>query len=229
MCILVINKEIDNILLAFNRDETKGKQWETPDKHWPNYANVKGYMDIESQGSWLVYNSFGIVCCLLNRELDTLKKMQSRSHVVLEVIKNAENSNQCLKNWENLDVSEISPFNLIIMYKNEIYYCSNRNKKGEISKVIEKIEDTFVMINRSFPNDLEEYRIKANYARLKLLKNDMIKEWKKIMLESTYVRKRTDELTMSLKAEKWETLCHTIIVIQYTNKQSIVSMNCYDY
>lgn len=221
MCIVVTNKEKECRIIAFNRDELKIKKWGYPKEYWQNYKGISGYLDLESQGSWLVYNIYGIVCCVLNREMDYKEGNKSRSHIALDVLKGAHTIKKCLENWTNIDVLELKPFNLLIISFDELYYCSNRDQKGQRKKIIQKIESDFVILNRSYPNDENEPRISSNINRLKKLTNNDLQKWKNLMLESSYVNTQADEKTMSLESKKWKTLCHTIIKIYKGYKNNI--------
>lgn len=225
MCIVVVNREKDNLILAFNREEKKGKKWMKPQKYWRKYKGVIGYLDCETRGSWLVYNHFGIICCILNREADEKEGKLSRGQMVLRVIDNAKSVENCLENWRRIDVEKIKPFNLLIISKDKTYLCSNRDSQSLNTKVTKEITESFFVLNRSYPNDKTEPRIAYNYERLKKLKNSKIDKWKKIMREESYVMAQ-DEKTMSLISEEWETLSHTLIKLKYSD---LANISCITY
>ena len=225
MCIVVVNREKDNLILAFNREEKKGKRWMMPQKYWGNYIGVIGYLDCETKGSWLVYNHFGIICCILNREEDDKGGKLSRGQMVLEIINNAQSVENCLDNWRKIDVEKIKPFNLLVISKDKTYLCSNRDNESLNTKVTKEIIEPFFILNRSYPNDKAESRIAYNYNRLKELKNSKIDKWKKIMGEESYVTAQ-NEKTMSLISEEWETLSHTLIKLKYSD---LVNISCITY
>lgn len=226
MCIVVINREKENLLLAFNRDEKYNKLWRGPSNYWDEDPNIIGYQDITTLGSWLVYNKYGIICCLLNKEMDCTMQTASRGQVVINIIKNAYNITDCLYNWKQLSVKHISPFNIILVCKNELYYCSNRDDKGNICKVCRRINNNLIMLNRSIPNDMNETRIRNNFHRLNKLSNNNISQWINIMSETTFTIDTKTETKMSLYSSSWATICRTIIKLNYNNT---IQLECFTY
>ncbi len=123
--------------------------------------------------------------------------------------------NQVLHNINNLDINNIKPFNLIVMNKNNVYYISNRKNNKRI-KIIKKLDNKLILLNRSFPNDMNQIRIKSNYRIFKKIKEPNFRDlysWKKILLYKKYVNCQSDEISMSLNSKTWETLNSAILFL----------------
>ncbi|WP_219693092.1 hypothetical protein, partial [Clostridioides difficile] len=108
---------------------------------------------------------------------------------ILKILKDAMSINQVLHNINNLDINNIKPFNLIVMNKNNVYYISNRKNNKRI-KIIKKLDNKLILLNRSFPNDMNQIRIKSNYRIFKKIKEPNFRDlysWKKILLYKKYV------------------------------------------
>lgn len=173
-------------------------------------------MDIRTGGTWLAFNTTGILCFILNQELNKEDiSLETRSFVILEILKDATSIKQVLYNINNLDIHNIKPFNLIVMNKNNVYYISNRKKNKKI-RIIKKLDDKLILLNRSFPNDMNQIRIKSNYEIFKKIKEPNLKylySWKKILLYKKYVNCQNEEISMSLNSKTWETLNSTILFL----------------
>ena len=95
MCTVVLLRQPkDNwpLLIAANRDEMIGRQWDPPGRHWLNRENVVGGLDHLAGGSWMGLNDEGVVACILNRR-DSLgpdPSLRSRGEIVLEALDHAD-------------------------------------------------------------------------------------------------------------------------------------------
>ena len=78
--------------------------------------------------------------------------------------------------------------------------------------------DELTMVNRSFPNDFSQQRIRNNYTKFLSAAEpnpdvfDYV-EWQDILSKTCYTDSMETEFTMTLISDKWRTLTSSIIAI----------------
>lgn len=134
MCTVTFIKENDKIIITSNRDEkiSRPKAIE-PKTYFLNGKNIFYPKDPKAGGTWYVVDELGNVIVLLNgaEEKHQMKESyrKSRGVIVLELI---ENKN-IIEAWENIDLSNIEPFTLIV-YTNKKLYKLQWNEENKVNK-----------------------------------------------------------------------------------------------
>lgn len=226
MCIAVIKRSVNeeySYFIAFNRDELNDKKWETWGYHWEHYPNVFGFLDLETGGTWLARNDNGVVGFLINRECANKQLLNTRANIVLIALSNAKTAINAVNRINNSKIDDIRPFNFIAVDHTNIVYLSNCCDKA----VKTKLNETLIMINRSFPNDFNEIRIKNNYLKFKSVEEPNPEKsnylyWERILKKCSYTDNTNTEFTMSLVSDKWRTLSSSIIAIRRSGELPVI-------
>ncbi len=226
MCIAVIKKS-NNIkysyFIAFNRDESIEKKWKTWGYHWVKYPNIFGFLDIDTQGTWLARNDYGVVAFLLNRESENTHNLLTRAYIVLHLLNNAKTAVQAIEYANKYNISNIKPFNLVAVDRENVVYISNCQNEGK-GKIL---KESLIIINRSYPNDFNEIRIKRNYPKFEhLAEPDPEKKyysfWESVLKECSFLNGTKNEFSMSLVSKSWRTLSSSIITIKKDGTMPII-------
>lgn len=227
MCIVIIKKSMNpdfSFFLAMNRDEKYTKCWDEINNHWKSCPDIFGYRDHDSGGTWFAYNQF-LTAILINRECYDFGHLYSRSKIVLIALQNAKDLNTALENLLKEDTEYYKPFNIVILSNNKIAIATNYYNNKVNSRVnITYLDDDLILINRSFPNDLNENRIKLNIEKFHFLKEPDPKEnvwsdWEQILTTECYAVSPEDENCLWLSSKDWGTLLSEIIAIHRNGKQ----------
>lgn len=227
MCIAVI-KKIKNsdykYIIAFNRDEKVGKSFKLWGYFWDEYQDIYGCLDEETQGTWFAINDNNVVAFLLNREiLDTTRENKSRGKIILNVLKNVKSAKEAKNKVNTLDLTDMRPFNLVILDCKSVYYLGFQ--KNNIYSY--QMKQNLILLNRSYPNDFNEVRIRSNYSRFFELSNrDLFScswwnTWKEYLTDNCYCKSEEEERKMFLISTKWRTLSSTMVVLNIDRKRDI--------
>lgn len=228
MCIVVIKKSINpdfSFFLGLNRDEKYIKRWDDISNHWKLYPDIWGYRDHDTGGTWFAYNEH-LTAILINRESHNYERLCSRSKIVLIALHNATSVKIALDNLSKENVNCYKPFNIIILNNKNIVLATNYyNNKVNCQLYITSIKDDLVLINRSFPNDFGEKRIRLNIEKFQRLNEPKPKEndwadWEQILTTECYAEVPEDESSFWLNSKEWGTLLSEIIVIPRKKNQT---------
>lgn len=227
MCIAIIKRSLNpdfSFFVGINRDENYSKQWDEISNHWFRNPEIFGYRDHDSGGTWFAYNGY-LTAILINRESNHYKDLCSRSKIVLMVLNNASSIEKALGNLLKVDARYYKPFNLIILNNKDIVLATNYyNNKVNYYTDVTYIEDDLTLINRSFPNDLNEKRIRLNIKKIQYLKEPNPKEgywndWEQILTTECYAETPEEERCLWLNSNVWGTLLSDIIAIPRKENQ----------
>lgn len=230
MCIVIIKRSLNpdySFFIGMNRDEKYSKHWDEINSHWVSYPDIIGYRDHDSGGTWFGYNG-DLTAILINRESIYFENLRSRSKIVLKTLQNAKNIFAAINNILDEDTKYYKPFNLVILDNKDIvlatnYYDNDVNSRVNVTHII----DDLTLINRSFPNDLHEKRIKMNIEKFQRVKEPNPKDnywddWEKLLTTECYAEVPEDETCLWLNSKEWGTLMSEIIAIpRKTNQMPI--------
>ena len=142
MCIVTFVKQKDEFVLTFNRDERIGRPSAKP--NWHSYDSRQIYcpLDLESNGTWIGYNS-KIMACLQNgaalRHERNLPYELSRGIILRDLLI----TNETISIEENVKHFKVEPFTLSIYRLSsdqlEIYRYDGLNLIKEILNLIEPV------------------------------------------------------------------------------------------
>ncbi|EGV18346.1 NRDE family protein [Thiocapsa marina] len=166
MCTFVILRRPGHawpVLIAANRDEMRTRPSLAPGRHWPDRAEVRGGLDLESGGSWLGVNDHGLVAAVMNRQgtLGPLPGKRSRGELVLEALDHAEAS-EAAGALADLDPAAYRPFNLVVADPRSAYWLRHGGD-GDIR--VHPIAAGLHMLSASELDDPGHPRIAAYHPR----------------------------------------------------------------
>ena len=223
MCIAIIQHskhEKYAYFVAINREELYHKRWLEMDFHWQEYPNCKGYLDIDSGGTWLAHNNT-VLALLINKESNDKATLKTRGFIVLESLKNSASAYEAIKNLSKLDVDSVKPFNVVFIDSKDVWFASN-TCDDKILKIIDfkSIKDDLIVLNRTFPNDVSQIRVKNAFNNFENLPQPQPElhnwtTWENELTKESIVVKPEDEQTLWLNANQWGTLQSDIIAISY--------------
>lgn len=220
MCVAVIKRSKNPkyaFFVAINREEKNEIKYKSWDYHWHNYSDVYGCLDIKSGGTWVALNIYGVFGALLNKESIPSSGAKSRSHILLEALHNTSSATSVVEQLSARNFEKYKPFNIVIIDKRHAYYFTSESKT-RIQTPYQLLDDELTMVNRSFPNDLAQQRIRNNYTKFLSAAEpnpdifDYV-EWQDILSETCYTDSIETEFTMTLISDKWRTLTSSIIAI----------------
>lgn len=233
MCMTVIKRSSNHdysFFIAVNREEKDNSEWKSWGYHWNQYQNCYGCMDMNTGGSWIAINNNAVVAILINRELTQKSGNMSRAFIILEAIKEAKQACDVIDFLTEGAFDRYKPFSVVAVDNRKIHYYTNEHSQynSPLSKIL--CGDLF-MINRSFPNDFNQTRVKNNYAKFleAIEPNPEINEyteWISILSETCYADYPEDELTMTLVSDQWRTLSSVIISIPANGANPVVIKDC---
>lgn len=92
MCTAIVNVGSGpSLLLAGVRDELTGRAWRPPARHWPEYPELTGGLDLLAGGTWLaVAPGAARVACVLNGRGQMAPAASRRSRGILPLLAAAE-------------------------------------------------------------------------------------------------------------------------------------------
>jgi len=224
MCILAVKKSRNTqyaFFIAFNRDEQYLKKWKDIGAHWPAYPESKGYLDITTGGSWMAFNQQVLAIVLNNDMLESEepKAVGTRGFIALEATRKSNNAKTALDAVTKLDISEIRPFNLVLVDCKSVVYASNVNQGKMVKKIYAmSLDQDLILVNRSVPNDLTQRRIAVAMKEFENLqepnpKVDDWASWTKFMTEESFAEMPESERTLWLNSKEWGTLNADIIAV----------------
>jgi uncharacterized protein with NRDE domain len=166
MCSIVLLRRPGHdwpLLLAANRDELVARASQPPGRHWPEWPEVIGGLDVAGGGSWLGLNDHGMVAAVLNREgtLGTQAGKRSRGELVLEALDHAE-AGEAAGALADLHPDAYRPFNLIIADPRDAYWLRHGGD-GEIR--VHPIGPGFHMLTSAELDDRRQPRIRRYLPR----------------------------------------------------------------
>jgi len=237
MCIAFVKKSTNSNYswyAAIVRDENYEKSWAPIGKHWPDYPLANGYLDSKSGGSWLAYNDT-VVALLLNREGST-NLLNSRGEITIKAVGNSTNAKMSLKTLQSNISSAYRPFNLLLMDKDDIFYLTNYGTDCLLKELfIQKITDELIMVNRSFPNDWSEPRIRFNFDSISKIADPEVdthdwESWLSLFEEYQEVFDIKEEKRLNLRSKEWGSLNVDFFACPLDSQLSIVhhSIQLYD-
>lgn len=155
MCTIVILRRPEHpwpLILGANRDESQGRPWLPPARHWPDRDNVVAGLDELGGGTWLGVNDYGVVAAVLNRPgtLGPAPNKRSRGELPLEALDHAEAS-VAAEALSHLDPAAYRPFNMMIADAREAYWIAAR--KGENRIHVEEVPEGLSMLTAHDLND----------------------------------------------------------------------------
>jgi uncharacterized protein with NRDE domain len=214
--------------IGLNREENYSNGWEKINNHWKDTPDIFGYKDNLSGGTWFAYNK-NVLAILINKESNEYEHLESRAYIVLHSLQNADSISKSIDNLYDMDMSNYKPFNLLLLNREQVVWATNfygNEIKSNLSFRI--LEDELIMLNRSFPNDMNETRIASNFDKIKNAKepvpqeNDW-KEWEQLLTTECFADKPWQETCLWLNSKEWGTLLSDIIVLpKDKNKQPII-------
>lgn len=220
MCVAVIKRSKNPkyaFFVAINRDEKNEIEYKLWSYHWYNYSDIYGCLDIKSGGTWIALNTYGVFGALLNKESKPSSGTKSRSHILLETLHNSSSATSVVEQLSARTFEKYKPFSIVVIdKKHAFYFASESNMDTHASYQL--LDNELTMVNRSFPNDLSQQRIRNNYTRfLRAAEpnpdvSDYV-EWQDILSETCYTDSIETEFAMTLISDKWRTLTSCIIAI----------------
>ncbi len=222
MCTLFIHRSKNTdwpIFLANNRDEYLSRTFISPDFHWDN--NILAAKDNLEGGTWLGINSHGLCVAILNRNSDKLKKkkLTSRGHIVLEVLKQ-KNALEALYFIENNFEKNTKFFNLFIAdYENAFWvkFKDNIFKTYEIPYGHSIIDNYDLNDSKSKKQLL--YKEIFLYKKLPNPKKNNFKDWQEMLfLEKKYDNIDLSSVFVTDPNNIYGTVCSSIIGLPNKDK-----------
>lgn len=213
MCIAVIKKSGNptyKFFVAVVRDEKKGKSHLLPAFHWPQYPDVCGFLDLDTKGSWLAFNEY-VFAVVLNREMTSSNLKLSRCDLVLRSVTGSKNVNDSMFVLESLETSNYNPFNIILIDRSNVRWGTNVINGLQQPIRFENLNDTLIIINRSFPNDMNEQRVAANFEALRSVGDpnpdlDDWQKWEEMFNSWSDVYGPENEVSFLLNSTHWMSL-----------------------
>jgi len=155
MCTIVILRRPEHpwpLILGANRDESQGRPWLPPARHWPDRDNVVAGLDELGGGTWLGVNDYGVVAAVLNRPgtLGPVPDKRSRGELPLEALDHAEAS-VAAEALSHLDPAAYRPFNMMIADARDAYWIAAR--EGENCIHVEALPEGISMLTAHDLND----------------------------------------------------------------------------
>lgn len=124
MCTISIikNHASDEVIITFNRDEQRTR---LESKYLNKNLSYCYPVDLETKGTWIGANAKGLTFALLNRYQDKSKidAKISRGLIIPKLLE-CNNTIDVIKNISNLKLSQLNPFDLIMVNLNEIWKFS---------------------------------------------------------------------------------------------------------
>jgi uncharacterized protein with NRDE domain len=215
-----------SFFIAVNREEKNDSEWKSWGYHWNRYPNCYGCMDVNTGGSWVAVNDDAVVAILINKELTQKSGSISRAFVVLEAIYEAKLACDVIDFLSAKDFSSYKPFSIVAVDNQRMYYFTNEQSEHK-NPTDKTLCGELFMINRSFPNDFGQSRVKSNYDKFleATEPNPSIgeyKEWISILSETCYTDCPETELTMTLVSDQWKTLSSVIISIPSSGATPVI-------
>src|SRR5713101_6130635 len=126
MCTVVILRWPEHawpVVIGANRDEMIDRPAMPPGRHWPDWMEVVGGLDLEAGGSWLGVNDWGVAAAILNRQgsLGPATGMRSRGELVLEALDHAD-AVAAAAALTHLDPAAYRTFNLIVADNRDAFW-----------------------------------------------------------------------------------------------------------
>ena len=154
---MAIKRNYLGIDVIFARDERKERDYYDYGSWWNKYPYIYGYKDVEKGGTWFAHNN-SLFACILNQEYVTQEHYLSRGSIIIELLSHCDNVNSAKNYCKEKDFSRVLPFTMVIIDNNK--RIALVSKKAEISTgVIQDVDNSFFMLNRSYKNDFSQRRI----------------------------------------------------------------------
>ncbi len=211
MCIAVFSFTPNSskpLILGFNRDEVYNRKSLAPDYHW-NDDTFLAPLDIKEKGSWLGINIFGLVVCILNKEVNldkTQHNFLSRGVLVTTILK-CKNVKEALILIKHKNLTFFRPFSVLIFDKLKGVIVSNYQDLSKPILNIKKIKPGIHLISKTYLDDIKLPRIKNNISQSKNIDfndtNSLIS-----LMQSEFSETNS---SMIQNTEKWGTVSTTII------------------
>ena len=157
MCTLVILRRPGHdwpVLVAANRDESAGRPWLAPGRHWPDRPDVVAGMDEFAGGTWLGLNDHGVVAGVLNRpdSLGPDPYLRSRGELVLEALDHAD-AVAAASALSAIDGRSYRSFNLVIADNRDAYWLRGFGADGDGRIALHEIGEGLSMVTAHDLND----------------------------------------------------------------------------
>ena len=169
MCTLIVLRRPGHrwpLLIAANRDETVGRLWRAPGRHWPGRRGVVAGKDLEAGGSWLGRNDSGLVAGVLNRigALGPAAGKRSRGELVLRALDSVDAAGAAAA-LRGVDGRVWRPFNLVVADARRAFWLTPRPEDGAV--VRRPLPEGASMITSRDLDDPACPRIARNLPRLR--------------------------------------------------------------
>ena len=149
------------LILGANRDEQTGRPWQPPGRHWPDRPDVIAGLDEQAGGSWMGFNDFGVVACILNRRgtLGAADGKRSRGEIVLDALDH-QDAIEAADALSHLDGQAFRGFNLLLADNRDAYWLKlDAPESGRVE--VSEIPDGLSMLTAGDLNDAGSPRIQA--------------------------------------------------------------------
>ena len=169
MCTLILLRRPGHrwpLLIAANRDETVGRPWRAPGRHWPDRPDAVGGKDLEAGGSWLGRNDSGVVAGVLNRPgaLGPAPGKRSRGELVLQALDHRDAA-AAAEALSVVDGRAYRPFNLVVADARRAFWIALRS--GGRATCRRVVPEGLSMITSHDLNDPTCPRIRRNLHRFR--------------------------------------------------------------
>lgn len=167
MCTLVILRRPGHpwpVLIAANRDEMLGREWDPPAAHWPDRPDVVAGRDRLAGGSWLGMNATGVAAAILNRtdSLGPAADKRSRGELVLDALDHHE-ARDAAEALSHIDPEAYRTFNLVIADNSGAYWL--RSVDGRSPVEAQEIPPGLSIFTSVDMNDTRNFRIATYLPR----------------------------------------------------------------
>lgn len=173
MCTLILLRRPDHdwpLIVAANRDEHTGRQWDSPDRHWPAQPDVVAGIDRLAGGSWLGLNDAGVLAAIMNRRgtLGPQPDKHSRGELVLRAL-SFDSATLAATALTELDPAHYQSFNLVIADRHKAFWVCHKGNRQSHDIVIHTLLEGLTMLTSKNPNNLRSPRIRTYLPRFQRL------------------------------------------------------------
>lgn len=221
MCTLFIYRSKNTdwpIFIANNRDEFLSRKFYSPGYYWQDNAIFAG-KDLLEGGTWMGINKNGLCAVILNRNSISLKKKESRGHIIIEVLRHTD-AYSALRDLKRTFKRNTKFFNLLILdYKNS--YWIKYNEDGLIDS---KVPYGYSIIDNFDLNDKRSLKQKLS-KRLFLEKKlpdpqtNNFQDWQNMLfLENKNQNDKNSSIYVKDINNNYGTVCSSIIGLPNKSK-----------
>jgi uncharacterized protein with NRDE domain len=151
------------------------RPWLPPAAHWPDQPDVTGGLDTLAGGTWLAFNTAGVVAGVLNRtgSLGPEQGKRSRGELPLRALRHCTAA-EAAATFAGLDASNWRSFNLIIADSQTAHFVRGLGT-GQVTST--KLPPGLSMIAASDPNDTTHPRIVRHMPRFQAARPPIPPDW----------------------------------------------------